>query len=101
MKLGITTLCFILSIVSTAQGASHWPSVKPETGDFHVSLPTADPNVAMTIFSPTGKALYRITCGTYSTPFGVFDYSGEFECRLQSIPASTYSTLFTEYLNQD
>lgn len=91
----------VLSSICFAQAVTHWPRVRPEDKSFHVSLPAADPGVKMAIKDQSGREIYEIACGTYATPFGAFDYSGEFECMLQSIPSSSYSTLFTEYTNQD
>jgi hypothetical protein len=62
----------------------------------------SDANVSLNIKSVAGIALYQLQChsaGYAGDP--VFDYSGDFECRLSSIQSrDTYSTLLTEDAHQ-
>jgi hypothetical protein len=96
---------FLLEVALTATGAGmlgaaghSWPQVAP----LRVAVYFADASHAdatFTIFHRTTREpAYRVDChhGGYDLD-STFDYSGDFECRLLPLYASTkYSTLFTE-----
>src|SRR6266849_157803 len=88
--------CIVLSVTGTL-AAQSWPTIQPQERRYHVGLPTAKSGIELAIRSREGSPVYTIECGTYATSKHGFDYSGEFECVLQTIPPDyTYSTYFTE-----
>ncbi len=103
MKIAIGILfTFLLCSAGVVHAAQPWPEIQSARQTFHIELPSAQPDVNFVIRSRAGRAAYKIDCGTYETPIGAFDYSGEFECRLISLyQLMKYSTLFTENPHQD
>lgn len=94
-------LLFAILLPSSC-AAQKWPAVAPVERSYHVQLPTADPQVELTIKDPSGKPAYKVECGTKDSTIKDFDYSGDFECRLVSLyEPMKYSTLFTENPKQD
>jgi hypothetical protein len=92
----------LLIFASCSYAAHNWPGIAPEAHQYHVILPTATPNVSLTIRTPAGSPAYTIECGTLDTPTSSFAYSGEFECLLQTVPPNySFSTYFTENPHQD
>jgi hypothetical protein len=81
--------------------AQSYPAVKPLQQTFDVP-DVGKANVVVEIRSTDGTPLYKLQChsaGFIGDPD--FDYSGDFECRLNSIRhRDTYSTLLTEDSDQ-
>lgn len=77
----------------------------PTVARLHQVIPVADvahANVAIDVKSSEGVALYKLQCHSAGyTGDSDFEYSGDFECRLNSIGhRDEYSTLLTEDPNQ-
>ena len=81
-------------------GAQSYPTVEPLQHTFDVpDVSKAD--VQLNIKSPEGKPLYKLQCHSPDYASADFNYSGDFECRLSSVPNNdTYSTLLTEDRDQ-
>lgn len=61
--------------------AARWPSVAPA----HTSVVFADgenAGLVMEVLSIDGRSLYQLECRTFAFTSRLFNYSGDFECRL-------------------
>jgi len=94
----MSTIMFPVVLCAAAQS---YPAVKPLQQTFDVP-DVGKANVVVEIRSTDGTPLYKLQChsaGFIGDPD--FDYSGDFECRLNSIGhRDTYSTLLTEDSDQ-
>jgi hypothetical protein len=96
----------LIALLLLSAGSSwpqSWPTIQPVERTYHVESPDK-PGVTLTIRTPTAGAIYRVDCGNGDTPDGAFgfDFSGDFECRLQTVPPNySFSTYFTENPRQD
>jgi hypothetical protein len=93
---------FVLMATVCAWSQS-WPVIQPIEQDYHVEN-FDKPIVTLTIRTRAGSAAYKIDCANGDTPDDVldFDFSGDFECLLQTVPTNhSFSTYFTENPHQD
>lgn len=92
-------MALILFFPHTEEAQTPWVPIKAARRNYHLTTSqVARPRVYLMITSVAGVPSYRIRCGSFDSPIDdQFDFSGDFECQLQSIPAGKrYSTLFTE-----
>lgn len=86
--------------VGYADTNNPWPNVHSATANMHFSQPS-NTTSKLHILGQDSKPLYLLEChlGPFEDP--LFDYSGNFECRLSSLyTQDTYSTLLTDNINQ-
>ena len=99
----ISSLLALLPLCACSGWAQSWPIIQPVEQTYHVNNPDQG-GVSLTIRTPSGSAVYKIDCANGNTPdnaFG-FDFSGDFECLLQTVPPNySFSTYFTENPHQD
>lgn len=84
-----------------ASGTLQYPNIRPIQKTFDVPE-ASSASVSLVIRSTEDVPVYRLQC--HSAGYDGdrdFNYSGDFECRLDSIPdVDTYSTLLTEDIDQ-
>jgi hypothetical protein len=98
----IAVIALISAFISSNQPPANWPEVKPVSETFHVITPITELAVNKFIYGMDGKPIYRLQCGSFDTVSGDFNYSGDFECALQTVPADySHSTYLTEDVHQD
>jgi hypothetical protein len=107
MKARTFLLSVVIALTSSAssEARQRYVLVQQMERTFEVRDNRKD-SVTMTIKSVAGKPAYGIQChsGEVDAPSlddYNFQWSGDFECRLVSYPASGYTTLFTESTDQE
>ncbi len=101
--ISIAHLVALLLLCRGSAWGQSWPIIRPVEQTYHVNNPD-QAGVTLTIRTPTGSVIYKIDCGNGDTPDNAFsfDFSGDFECLLQTVPPDySFSTYFTENPHQD
>jgi hypothetical protein len=92
-----------LLLLTTANAAPQWVPIVEARARYHVTAADlSQSKVYLTVRSASGAPEYLLRCGSFRSTIRDFDFSGDFECQLQSVPPSKrYSTLLTENPQQD
>ena len=93
------------SLITFAAGhlaGATWPAVMSSQASYRLVSPISKARTYLVIRLLDGTPAYRLTCGSHDTTIDKFNFSGDFECQLQTIPADykRFSTLLTEDMKQ-